>query len=129
MKKTIVSIFVVCFAIVVYGFTPNSALMQSDNAAIINMNDGTCGMSGADIDGNRIFGGFGIVELRLSNNNKAMIVCKGTGLVNDSGSAQHYDGFNCGVISKKTGQFYITQDSQATVSKNGNGTLKCTVAF
>jgi hypothetical protein len=91
--------------------------------AVVIKNDGSCGMLGSDADGNQIFGGIGQVTTDVTNKNKEMLKCKGTGITNLSGKGQSFDGFLCGTLSGST------TDSHATVSASGVGTLTCTVSF
>lgn len=93
----------------------------SADPAIVIKNDGLCGMAGSDANGNIIFGGIGQVTTDVTNDNKEMLKCKGTGITNLSGSGQSFDGFLCGTFSG------ATTDSHATVSASGVGTLTCTV--
>lgn len=90
---------------------------------------GKCGMPGADADGNLIFGGFGEVTLVLENGNKVMLKCHATGLTNDSGRAQSFENFPCGVDVPSDGKAVGVRasDSHATVSANGNGTMTCVI--
>ena len=91
--------------------------------AVVIKNDGLCGMPGSDVAGNLIFGGIGQVTTDVTNGNKEMLKCKGTGLTNLSGQGQSFKGFGCGTFSG------FTTDSHATVSASGVGTLTCTVTF
>jgi hypothetical protein len=93
--------------------------------AIVIKNDGACGMPGSDADGNITFGGIGQVTTDVTNGNKVMLKCMGTGITNDSGSGQHFDGFGCGLFDGN-GNFYFTTDSHTTISASGVGTLTCT---
>jgi hypothetical protein len=100
---------------------------SAEPAAVIK-NDGLCSMIGSDADGNIIFGGVGEVTTVVENDNKVMLKCKGTGIENDSGRGQSFRGFLCG-IGAPDGNFYFTDDSRATVSASGVGTLTCTFEF
>jgi len=100
----------------------------SADPAIVIKNDGLCGMPGSDASGNIIFGGVGTVTTSVTNDNKTMIKCKGTGIENDSGRGQSYKGFLCGIVAPD-GTFYLTSDSHATVSASQVGTLTCTASF
>jgi hypothetical protein len=82
-------------------------------------------MLGADADGNPIFGQTGEVVLRVENRNNAMLMCKGE-VTNDSGRAQQFSGFDCGIALPRGG-FVITTDSRTTVSADGNATMTCRV--
>ena len=113
----------VCLAVVV-GVIVNVQVVSADQAIVIK-NNGQCGMVGADEDGNLIFGGVGTQTSKLENADKVMLKCKGTGITNVSGRGQSFDGFECGMFSP-SGQFFLTDDSHATVSANGVGTLTCT---
>jgi hypothetical protein len=93
------------------------------DGAVVIKNDGLCGMPGSDASGNLIFGGIGQVTTDVTNGNKEMLKCKGSGLTNLSGQGQSFDGFFCGTF---TG---VTTDSHAMVSASGEGTLTCTVHF
>jgi hypothetical protein len=100
----------------------------SADPAIVIKNDGECGMPGSDADGNIIFGGIGQVTTIVTNDNKVMLKCLGTGIENDSGSGQPFASFLCGVVDA-SGNFFLTEDSHATVSASGVGTLTCTFTF
>jgi len=91
--------------------------------AVVIKNDGSCGMLGSDADGNAIFGGIGQVTTDVTNDNKEVLKCKGTGITNLSGKGQSFDSFLCGTFNG------LTTDSHATVSASGVGTLTCTAAF
>lgn len=113
-----------CFAILSICLLVVPALYA--DPAIVIKNSGRCGMAGSDANGNIIFGGFGLQTTRMENGNKVMLKCKGSDIANFSGSGQHFEGFRCGV-GFPSGGFRITTDSHATVAKNGNATLTCTV--
>lgn len=93
--------------------------------AIVVKADSPCGMPGADPNGNLILGGIGAATLVLENDNKVSLTCKGSGLVNLSGSGQHFSGFGCGILVP-SGGVVVTTDSHATVSASGQGSLTCT---
>ena len=95
--------------------------------AVVIKNDGVCGMLGSDASGNPIFGGLGTVTTLVTNGNKVMLKCKGTGIENDSGTGQSFNSFLCGVFDSN-GNLILTTDSHATVSASGVGTLTCTAA-
>lgn len=100
---------------------------NADPAAVIK-DDGLCLMLGSDANGNPLFGELGEVTTEVENGNKVMLKCKGTGIANDSGRGQSFDGFLCG-IQAPDGNFYFTTDTRATVSAGGVGTLTCTLTF
>jgi hypothetical protein len=56
----------------------------------------------------------------VTNANKTMVKCLGTGITNLGGKAQEFDGFPCGTPAG------VTTDTHATVSASGVGTLTCT---
>jgi hypothetical protein len=124
MKKVLMVAALVAAAasVVVVGVGTASA---ADGPAIVIKNDGSCGMPGSDADGNIIFGGVGTVTTVVENGNKVMLKCKGEGITNLSGSGQSFDGFSCGIIIP-SGGFAVTDNSHATVSASGVGTLTCT---
>jgi hypothetical protein len=93
--------------------------------AIATSTGGECGMPGADEDGNMIFGGVGEKTTEIENGNRVTMRCKGTGITNDSGRMQTFSGFSCG-ISMADGSIVVTQDSRASVSARGVGTMTCT---
>jgi hypothetical protein len=93
---------------------------SAGDPAIVIKNDGLCGMAGADANGNIIFGGIGQATTIVENGNKVMLKCKGEDITNLSGSGQKFSGFLCGVRGQ------LTNDSHATVSASGVGTLTCT---
>ena len=117
-----------CFVLaVVAGFillNLSSTPVAADPAIVVR-DVGPCGMPGSDANGNIILGGIGTSTHVMENDNKVSLTCKGTNLVNLSGSGQHFSGFGCGIISP-SGQLFITADTHATVSASGNGTLTCT---
>lgn len=97
--------------------------------AIVIRSDGACGMVGADENGELTFGGIGAVTMVVENGNKVMQKCKGEGITNESGRAQTFKGFGCGVSQPGSGEFeefLVTEDTHATVSASGVGTLTCT---
>ena len=120
MKKMLLALAcAVTVAAVVAVAAPKTS---ADGAAVIK-NDGLCGMVGSDADGNQIFGGIGQVTTDVKNANQEMLSCKGSGIANDSGRGQHFDGFLCGTFSG------LTTDSHATVTPSGQATLTCIVHF
>lgn len=126
LKKSLVALFCCGLAVVAYltliDLTTTTAIADP---AIVVRDDGICGMPGADADGNLIIGGFGTVNIRLENDNKVSLSCKGKGLTNLSGRGQFFSGFGCGIIVP-SGGFVVTTDSHATVAASGNGSLTCT---
>jgi len=121
MKRVWISAAVV--VAVVVGVMANVQVVSADPAIVIK-NDGQCGMPGSDEDGEIIFGGVGTQTTKLENGNKVMLKCKGTGITNESGRGQSFSGFNCGIFSP-SGDFIIADDTHATVSASGVGTLTC----
>jgi hypothetical protein len=105
-----------------------SATVSADPAIVLK-NPGLCGMIGADADGNMIYfpdAGFGIATTVMENDNKVMLKCLGTDVVNLSGKAQSFSGFGCGIMFPSgTGDGW-TYDTHATVSASGVGTVTCT---
>jgi len=93
--------------------------------AIVIKNDGQCGIPGADENGDLTFGGIGLRTTEIENDNKVMLKCKGTGITNDSGRGQQFDGFTCGIFTPG-GALVLTEDTHATVSAKGVGTMTCT---
>jgi hypothetical protein len=104
-----------------------SAKADSENAAaVINQGEGVCNMLGSDADGNSFVDfGTGLVVHQVENNGKSEIKCSGDDVTNDSGRAQSYRGFVCGILLIEGGAVF-TEDSHATVAPNGNATLTCT---
>src|SRR5262249_24371935 len=100
--------------------------------AIVIKNDGECGMPGSDANGNAIFGGIGQVTTQILNNNRIMLVCKGTGRINDSGRGQHFSrqellpALGYCEIDAPDGTSDLTTDASVTVAANGNGEVHCT---
>jgi hypothetical protein len=86
---------------------------------VINKDAGTCGMPGADSDGNIIFGGIGSVTIIVENNNRVMLKCHAEGITNLSEKGQSFSGFDCSV------QGVVTSDTHATVSASGQASLTC----
>ena len=79
---------------------------------------------GSDENGEVSFGGLGQVTMQLENGNKVMMKCKGTGLTNDSGPGRHRP---VSVRLRVSGrQFVVTEETHATVSASGVGTMICT---
>lgn len=102
------------------------AMAMSENAAIvINQDTGLCGMPGADADGNLTFGGIGVINRIVENNNSVKLDCKGTDITNLSGSGQSFRDFGCGIPAPSGGSVFTT-DTHATVSASGQATLSCT---
>jgi hypothetical protein len=110
---------------VVVGLMLNMQRVAAADQAIVIKNDGECGMLGADENGDQAFGGLGELALVLENDNKVMMKCKGTGLVNLSGRAQVFEGFSCGIL-KANDDVVVTEDTHATVAAKGMGTMTCT---
>ena len=128
MRKTLLGVVLL---VSVAGFLLVSGMGSVARAdggpAIVIKNDGLCGMPGSDANGNITFGGIGQVTTDVTNGNKVMLKCMGTGITNLSGSGQSFNGFGSGIIADST--FYVTTDSHATVSASGVGTLTCTFKF
>lgn len=129
-KKRILAscLTILTFLIVVAALLHVTVGAANADPAIVIKNDGTCGMLGSDASGNPIFGGIGEVTTSVTNDNKSMIKCAGTGITNLSGRGQSFDGFLCGLFDGN-GNFYLTTDSHATVSASGVGSLTCTIKF
>jgi hypothetical protein len=96
------------------------AAAKADNGAVI-INDAGCGL----LDGN---GGFALADSDhavITSNGNGVLVCKASGLANDTGTAVRYNfastGFLCGTPAG------ATQDWSETVSASGNATLSCHV--
>ena len=85
--------------------------------------DGECGMPGADADGNMNFGGVGEMTTVESRRGVTM-TCSGTGITNDSGQLQVFEGFSC-AISLSDGSIVFTQNSLASVTARGVATMSC----
>ena len=130
MRKTLLAVLFVAAtaALLLVSGTGSVAKADPGNGAIVIKNDGLCGMPGSDASGNIIFGGIGQVTTNVTNGNHVILTCKGTGIENDSGRGQNFDGFGCGVIDGN-GNFYFTTDSHTTISASGNGTLTCKVTL
>jgi hypothetical protein len=105
-----------------------AAAPTSASAATVLHKGGDCGMLGADARGSFAFGGIGTVTHVVQNGNHVILKCKGTDIMNDSGRAQTFSGFECGVPFPEGG-FDSTDNSHATVSKSGNATLTCKLTF
>ncbi len=110
---------------VVVGVMLNGRQTVSADGAIVIKNDGLCGMVGADENGDLVLGGIGLQTTKVENGNKVMLKCKGTDITNDTGRAQSFSGFVCGVFDAE-GTLFLTEDTHATVSASGVGTLTCT---
>ena len=96
----------------------------ADPALVINRGTGLCGMPGADADGNIIFGGFGVAQTIVENDNIVIFTCKGSDLTNLSGRGQSFSGFGCGVVLP-SGGVQGTNDTHATVAASGKGSMTC----
>jgi hypothetical protein len=84
-----------------------------------------CALPGAEADGDIVLnGGLGTITSLVERDSKVTLQCKGTGIVNDSGSGQSYSGFPC--LVPTSGGTFQTSDSRATVSASGNARLTCT---
>ena len=103
------------------------AVPASAGSAAAQRDLGGCVMPGADADGNFAYGGIGEATNLVQQNGRATMSCKGTDLANDSGRAQHFSGFTCYSLTD-SGTFAEGVGS-ATISKSGNGSLKCEAAL
>ena len=117
--------FVVLSVLAVGALLIAGVVAAAGGPAIVIKNDGACGMPGSDASGNIIVGGVGQVTTVVENGNKVTLKCKGNNITNDSGRAQSFSGFACGV-SVPSGGTVITTDTHATVSAALVGTLDCT---
>jgi hypothetical protein len=122
MNRVVISVAVVVAAVVGVMFNTQQVLTAQ---AVIVKDAGECGMFFETEEGT-IVGGLGEITQVLENADKITIKCKGTGLDNATGRGQHFDGFECGVLSPEGG-IHLAEESHATVSASGNGTLVCTV--
>jgi hypothetical protein len=113
---------IACLAVVV-GVMTNVQVVTADPAIVIK-NDGLCGMPGSDANGELAFGGIGTQTTKVENDNKVMLKCKGTGITNDSATGQIFEGFTCGLMDAE-GNLHVTEDTHATVSATGIGTMTC----
>lgn len=112
-----------CLAVVMGALLSVQQVVTADPALVIK-NDGTCGMPGSNAEGEIIFGGEGLRTTQIENDNKVMLKCKGAALTNLSGQAQVFENFGCGIETEDgTKQ---AEDSHATVSAKGVGTMTCT---
>jgi hypothetical protein len=121
------SLFLGLSAAVVAGVVAAGALAAEryDAAAAIAGEGDTCGLPGAEADGDLILvGGLGTVTNLIERPSRVTMQCKGTGITNLSGSGQSFSGFPCTIAA--SGGVFETFDSSATVSPNGNGRLTCT---
>lgn len=114
---------------VVFGVTCVAATggvaQAAGGPAVVIKGGNQCSLPGADANGNRVFGGYGVRTIKLQNGNKVMITCRGTGITNESGTGQVYEGFGCSTVAPD-GNHYTTTDSRATVSASGVATMTCT---
>ena len=108
---------------IVAGVLMNVQVVTADPAIVIK-NDGLCGMPGADANGELAFGGLGTQTTKVENDDKVMLKCKGTGITNDSGTGQIFEGFTCGLLDAD-GNLTVTEDTHATVSARGIATMTC----
>ena len=108
---------------VIVGLMLNVQQTVSANGAIVIHDNGECGMPGSDANGDLIGGGTGNTFLSVENDNKVMIKCIGH-VINESGMGQSYEGFTCGIVSGQ--EVLLTEDTHATVSASGVGTMTCT---
>ncbi len=110
---------------IVVGVMFNMPQVLSADQALIVKDGGACGMFfGSEETGDAV-GGLGQITMQLENADKVTLKCRGRGLANLTGTAQHFDGFPCGILTPG-GEIVLTEDSHATVSASGNGTLSCT---
>ena len=96
----------------------------SAESAIVTHSGDLCGVAGADADGNLVIEKGTLAQL-VQNDNQVIMRCEGRGITNDSGRAQHFSGFRCGVPLPGSGQPVLADDTHATVSKSGTATLTC----
>ena len=89
--------------------------------AIVIKNDGLCGLPGSDEAGNITFGGIGL-RLLLENDNKVMLICKGTDITNLSGRGQSFSEFGCGIITPG-GDFVVNDGLQGDRLRQRGGDL------
>lgn len=108
---------------IVAGVMANVQVVTADPAIVIK-NDGACGMPGSDEGGNLTFGGLGTQTTKVENDAKVMLKCKGSGITNESGSGQIFEEFTCGLFDAE-GNLRLTNDTHATVSASGVGTMTC----
>lgn len=111
--------------VVVAGATVNVQVVSAEQAVVVK-EGGPCGMVGSDKDGEIILeGGVGTITTVVENGNKVMMTCHGTGITNESGRGQQFDGFPCG-IRKPSGGVVLAQDTHATISASGVAMMSCT---
>jgi hypothetical protein len=109
----------------VVGVILNVQEVVSADQAVVSKGGGPCGIfAGSEEDGTAA-GGAGEITMVLENADKVIMKCKGTGLFNPTGMAQSSDGFPCGIFDA-AGQFHLANESHATVSASGNGSMTCT---
>ena len=109
---------------VVIGVMVNTQQVLSADQAVVMKDLGLCGLFFETEDG-VVVGGLGEFAMQLENDNKIMMKCKGKGLANPTGQSQVFEGFSCG-MSTPDGRFIVTEDTHATVSATGVGTMTCT---
>ena len=94
--------------------------------AIVARDAGPCAMPASDADGDILFDGDNSEATHIvANDNVVVLTCKGSEVTNESGRGQHFSGFPCMVVLG--GEEWTTDDTHATVAKNGQGTMTCKV--
>jgi hypothetical protein len=86
---------------------------------------GLCNMVGADENGNLISGGTAPLSTKIENGNKVIVTCNGDNITNLSGHAVVFTDFTCRISQPSTGEFVFTNQSRATVSASGYGSITC----
>lgn len=101
----------------------------AENQGAIVIRDGDlCTMVGADSDGNLVYEvNAGETILSLANNNKVMLHCVGSGLMNESGRAQVFTDIPCFIDFPELPGSPFFALGRAVVSRSGRGSLHCTV--
>ncbi len=102
------------------------AIPASADSASVQRELGDCVMPGVGAQGEFAYGGIGEVTHLLQKDGRATMTCKGTGLANDSGRAQQFSGFTCYALADSG---MVEGVGSATISKSGNGTLRCEAAL
>jgi len=136
-----IAIFAAALGIGLNGGTFSTHGVSAEGASVINTGQGTgdpesCGLPGADANGDLTLGGIGVSTVTVENNRWVRLVCHGDGIDNLSGTAQTFGladflatfpttFLGCGIQSPGDAGFVLTNDVQATVSESGHVSMVC----
>ena len=123
MNRLLISATVVLAVAV--GMMLNMQVLSAQRAGVVKDIGSPCGIFVGSVEEGTSAGGEGVITMLLENTDKVMMKCKGTGLENLTGVAQSAEGFLCGIVTPE-GLVLETEDTRATVSASGVGTMTCT---